>query len=238
MEVSESKKRGHDETIQSPEKRIKSDPLILSEAKATVDVVTEDGCRLIFIPKFLTAHGIQVLRSLLDEMPDDQWATGMSVFGHMVPRLIRWYGPKPYRFAGRNWQPHKYEQVLASFQSALQDHLRSLTGDTNLTFGSCLVNKYRHGNDSISKHSDDEREFGIDPAIASVSLGTTRTFHVAPKAKNHGNAARHFKFPLSDGSLLFMGGKTQQFFEHWIPKEPDAVGVRYNFTFRPYVDRS
>jgi alkylated DNA repair dioxygenase AlkB len=229
----DQKKRPHDADEAVKEKRIKFEDFFDLEAKAR-DLTTDDGCRFIYIPKLLTSSGANVLRSFLDGLAEDQWATGVSCFGHMVPRLIRWYGPEAYRFAGRNWQPHSYEPVLASFQLHLQDYLRSLTGDETLTFASCLVNKYRHGQDSISKHSDDEREFGVDPAIASISLGTTRTFHVARKSKN-GKPDDHLKFALGEGSLLFMGGKTQQLFEHWIPKEPNAIGVRYNCTFRPYV---
>lgn len=46
-----------------------------------------------------------------------------------------------------------------------------LEGETGVVFNSVLLNRYRHGGDAIGWHSDDEAELGIDPLIASLSLG-------------------------------------------------------------------
>jgi alkylated DNA repair dioxygenase AlkB len=44
-----------------------------------------------------------------------------------------------------------------------------------------LLNLYRNGVDSMGWHSDDERELGERPVIASVSLGATRRFRLRHK---------------------------------------------------------
>src|SRR3546814_6050291 len=49
------------------------------------------------------------------------------------------------------------------------------------TFNSALLNLYRGNRDSIGFHSDDEKELGIEPTIASVSFGHERTFILKPK---------------------------------------------------------
>ncbi len=203
----------------------------LVETKINSRLATPDGCRVLFVSRFLSPAGIHTLRSFLDAIPDNRWSSGMSCFGHMVPRLIRWYGPAPYRFAGRNWDPHSYEAVLLDLQTYLEQRMQELEPTQTISFKSCLVNKYRSGTDSISKHSDNEKEFGPDPSICSVSLGTTRTFYMQNKKPK----SPKLTFPLSDGSVLLMTGKTQELYVHWIDKEPHKNGVRYNLTFRPYA---
>lgn len=199
-----------------------------------IRIRTVDGCDVIYLVQGLTVEGASTLKGLFDAIATDQWNSGISSFGHPVPRLIRWYGPKAYRFAGRNWAPHDYPSLLRQFQAALRTHCESLVG-YSVPLASCLVNKYRHGNDSIAPHSDAEREFGPDPAIVSVSLGASRMFRLKRKVIRTGLDRPEMAFSLGHRSILFMGGKTQDKYVHWIPKEPNVKGVRYNLTFRPYV---
>ena len=44
------------------------------------------------------------------------------------------------------------------------------------SYNFCLVNYYASGEDSIAFHSDDERFLGVEPSIASLSLGGERDF--------------------------------------------------------------
>jgi len=68
--------------------------------------------------------------------------------------------------------------------------------------------------------------------IASVSLGTTRTFDF-----RHAKTRQTHTLQLTHGSLLIMRGRTQLDWAHRVPKEPEARGERINLTFR-YVDPS
>ena len=96
-------------------------------------------------------------------------------------------------------------------------------------FNSALLNLYRNGQDSMGYHSDDEKELGKNPVIASVSLGATRKFLL--RHKHDVNFAKH-DLQLSQGSLLVMKGATQHFYKHSVPKTKMPVGERINITFR------
>src|SRR3546814_3309518 len=69
------------------------------------------------------------------------------------------------------------------------------------TFNSALLNLYHGNRDSIGFHSDDEKELGIEPTIASVSFGHERTFILKPKFNRPGDT---HKLRLASGSLLVM----------------------------------
>ncbi|PSN59662.1 DNA repair family protein [Corynespora cassiicola Philippines] len=110
---------------------------------------------------------------------------------------------------------------------------------TGATFNFCLVNYYADGKDSISYHSDDERFLGLEPAIASFSLGACRDFlmkhkPVAPKDGEPPLEAKQLKLPLGSGDMILMRGKTQANWLHSIPKRAgvEAGRGRINITFR------
>jgi alkylated DNA repair dioxygenase AlkB len=193
--------------------------------------IDKDGCRIMYSRNFLSADGVARIRKLLDGIDEKDWFTG-SCYGYPIPRLIRWYGAASYRFGGQDWPPCDYPDQLLDLQEQLQLHVRT-HADPDASFGSCLVNKYRHGKDSISKHSDGEKEFGVNPSIASLSVGVTRVFYM--QRKNDPSSPK-LAFPLGEGSFVYMSGRTQELYVHWIEKEPKVQGIRYNLTFRPYFD--
>lgn len=208
--------------------------LVREQPQILFNDTTPDGCVVGYIPKFLSALGEQSVLESLHSLPDTEWSSGRSSFGHMVPRLIRWYGPASYRFAGRNWEPRLYESWLTELQAQIQGTVTQLWPDEkNAEFKSVLVNKYRSGHDSIAAHADAEPQFGENPGIASLSLGENRTFHL-----RHRQTKKKWTILLESGSLLFMGGTTQKHCVHWIDKEPQRSDVRYNLTFRPYQGNS
>jgi len=117
------------------------------------------------------------------------------------------------------------------------DFLRTLTENaTGHKFNFALVNYYASGSDSISYHSDDERFLGVDPAIASFTLGAKRDFLLKHKKTpaGHPSESTARKFPLSSGDMILMRGRTQSNWEHSIPKRKggDADRGRINITFR------
>jgi alkylated DNA repair dioxygenase AlkB len=94
-------------------------------------------------------------------------------------------------------------------------------------FNSVLLNRYRDGNDSISWHTDAEKELGINPIIASVNFGATRKFQL-----RHIKTKEKLEIELTHGSLLIMQGELQHFWQHQVPKTTQKVGERINLTFR------
>ncbi|KAF8328884.1 uncharacterized protein EI90DRAFT_1487495 [Cantharellus anzutake] len=91
-------------------------------------------------------------------------------------------------------------------------------------------NCYRGSKEGVGPHSDRLTYLGPYPTIASLSLGTTRTFRlreVIPAANKEKRQAQTFDIPLPHNSLLIMHPPTQEFFKHSIPT------VKSIDTFRP-----
>src|SRR5471032_1292229 len=143
------------------------------------------------------------------------------------PRLTAWQGDPGavYVYSGIRNIPKPWTPTVL----ALKTHAE----ETSKTpFNSVLINRYRTGMDSMGWHADKEPELGLQPVIASVSLGTTRTFEF-----RHTKTRQTHILQLTHGSLLIMQGRTQLDWAHRVPKEPEARGERINLTFR-YVDSS
>lgn len=142
-----------------------------------------------------------------------------------IPRLQAWYGDPEahYAYSGKAFQPVFWTATLMEMRNELEAHCGAL-------FNSVLVNLYRDGNDGVGWHSDNERELGSRPTIASVSLGATRRFLLKPRQRTPGQTT--LELQLAHGDLLVMSGPTQQHWLHSIPKTSRPVGARINLTFR------
>jgi len=148
----------------------------------------------------------------------------MKMYGKdvMFPRLTAWYGEtsKQYTFSGITLQPNPWNAELTEIKSRIEKV-------AEVDFNSVLLNLYRKGKDSISWHTDAERELGRNPTIASVTFGETRTFQLRHKHTN-----QRIDIELTHGSLLVMQGELQHYWQHQIPKTSKEKSVRINLTFR------
>ncbi|MCC6070233.1 alpha-ketoglutarate-dependent dioxygenase AlkB family protein [Massilia sp. GCM10020059] len=149
-------------------------------------------------------------------------AESITLWGkqHLQPRLTAWYGDARYSYSGLDLEPLPFTPLLLEIKRAVE----TVTGEA---FNSVLLNYYRDGRDSMGMHSDDEAELGPEPAIASLSLGATRTFIL-----RHRQSKQTVKLDLTSGSVLLMRGKTQHFWLHGINKSARQTGPRVNLTFR------
>ncbi|MBA3486136.1 MAG: alpha-ketoglutarate-dependent dioxygenase AlkB [Lysobacter sp.] len=149
----------------------------------------------------------------------------ITLFGRQVdsPRLSCWIGDSDagYRYSGTYFHPHPWPTTLLPIRARL-------ARDLGIGFNSVLANLYRSGADAMGWHSDDERELGAEPTIASVSLGATRKFVL----KHRQQADRKLALELTPGSLLVMSGGTQRHYRHALPRTRRAIGERINLTFR------
>jgi alkylated DNA repair dioxygenase AlkB len=141
----------------------------------------------------------------------------------MQPRLVAWQGDpgKSYRYSGVTWDPDPWGEAVGR----VRDRLSVLLG---VRFNSVLLNLYRDGRDSMGWHRDDEPELGSDPCIASVSLGAVRKF----RFRKVGNPRQKVEIELGSGSLLVMSGRTQELWQHELPKMLRVKEPRINLTFR------
>lgn len=160
-------------------------------------------------------------------MKNIKWMdTKITVYGkeHDTPRLTAWYGDigTTYTYSGLKMNPFPWTHDLLFIKEKVDN-------EAGVTFNSVLLNLYRTGKDSVGWHRDNEKEFGINPVIASVSFGETRPFHLKHKFKKD---VGRLIIPLTHGSLLIMKGKTQHYWEHQIPKTAKDISPRINLTFR------
>ena len=149
-------------------------------------------------------------------------AEAITLWGKAVmqPRLTAWQGEADYTYSGLRLTAQPYSSLVAQ----IKDVVESVTGRR---FNSVLLNYYRNERDSMGMHSDDEKELGPQPAIASVSFGATRTFIL-----KHKRTKQTVRLDLPPGSLLLMSGNTQANWQHGINKSTRALGARVNLTFR------
>lgn len=166
----------------------------------------------------------QYMQRLLDEICWRQEKIVLWGKEHLQPRLSAWYGDadSSYAYSGVALTPLPWTDTLLR----IKDDIESSTGHR---FNSVLLNLYRNEQDSVGWHSDAEPELGKMPVIASLSLGTTRTFKLRHKTRKE---QKPVSIELGDGSLLLMAGATQRFWQHAVLKERAARGRRINLTFR------
>jgi alkylated DNA repair dioxygenase AlkB len=152
----------------------------------------------------------------------------IQIFGKMLPqpRLTAWYGDKDaaYCYSGIHLTPKPFTPLIQQ----IKEDLESFTG---FHFNSVLMNLYRNQNDSMGWHSDDEKELGFEPKIASLSFGESRMFHLKHKTLKQ----LKIKVALNNGSLLVMQEKMQHNWLHAIPKSTQEKRPRINLTFRKIV---
>jgi alkylated DNA repair dioxygenase AlkB len=150
----------------------------------------------------------------------------IKIFGQWVdcPRLSAWYGDPGamYSYSSLILTPKAWTPTLLEVRNQLAETIER-------PFNSVLLNLYRNGNDSMGWHSDDEWELGLNPVIASISLGDSRMMKFRHRSDTE---VSKFALELSTGSLLIMAGTTQKFWQHEIPKTKKSVGERLNLTFR------
>ena len=148
----------------------------------------------------------------------------MNMYGKTIylPRLTSWYGDrdKTYSFSGIKLNPLSWNEDLLRIKSEID-------AICNVNFNSVLLNLYRDGNDSISWHTDAEKELGLNPIIASVNFGAEREFQL-----KHDNTGEKISIVLQHGSLLIMEGELQHYWKHQIPKRKNINRSRINLTFR------
>jgi alkylated DNA repair dioxygenase AlkB len=185
-------------------------------------IAIDDGGLLLFDHAFRHNAG-ELFEALMREAAWEQHE--LRLFGRTVraPRLSAWYAEPgcDYRYSGLELRARPFSDTLLGIRA----RIAALTGHA---FNSVLLNLYRDGNDAMGWHSDDERELGPDPLIASVSLGATRRFLLRHRIRKDMRLA----LDLEDGGLLVMEPPLQRHWKHAVARTKRAVGPRINLTWR------
>ena len=188
------------------------------------EIPIEDA-QVLYDPAFLSVGESQELfQHLLEDIHWEQ--DEIMMFGKKVlqPRKHAWYGDEglSYTYSGLEMKARAWTAPLQAIKDKIETAYSS-------SYNSVLLNLYRDGKDSMGWHSDDEKELGKDPVIASLSLGQIRRFHLKHKQKKEIETLR---LDLDNGSLLIMAGSTQHFWKHQISRTAKEVQPRINLTFR------
>jgi alkylated DNA repair dioxygenase AlkB len=188
------------------------------------------GADVVLQPRWLApAEADPLLATLLATIPWENHR--IRLFGRELatPRLSCWIGDPGtgYVYSGTRFEPRAWPPALTGLRARIE-------AACGVGFNSVLANLYRDGNDSMGWHSDDERELGRQPVIASLSLGAEREFRFRRRLARgvRAGAADVLRLRLPHGSLLCMAGATQALYRHDLPKTRAPAGPRINLTFR------
>lgn len=192
----------------------------------------ETGCWICVANNCYTDESVITL--LYEEVKADLTQKEISFYGKtmFLPRLTAWYGDLAYNYSGILNEAKPMPPSVMAVRNYLETSFSHLPGmtDKKSILNSVLLNLYRDGSDSVDWHSDNEQ--GLGPAknnviIASITFGHARNFVLKSKKTN-----QKISFELGHGDVLFMGGQTQKFWAHKVPKTSEKVGKRLNLTFR------
>jgi alkylated DNA repair dioxygenase AlkB len=149
-------------------------------------------------PDFLKFDEAQNLfDQLLNEIKWRQERITLYGKTHDIPRLSYWMGELGLVYGYSNMT-----MEIGGWSDTVLKLKKKLESKTQHKFNSVLINYYRNGQDSNGWHSDDEPELGVNPIIASISLGGARDFHLRHKTKK---PLRH-SISLEHGSFLMIKG--------------------------------
>jgi alkylated DNA repair dioxygenase AlkB len=179
---------------------------------------------VIYYPQFFVArYASEAFQKLIKVTPWQQ--DDIKIFGKVYPqpRLTALYGEneKSYSYSGITMLPKPFTPLLKEIKTKVE-------AETKVLFTTVLLNLYRDGKDSNGWHSDNEKELGVNPVIASVSFGARRRFHL----KHREDKSLKYSMFLDPGSLLVMQGETQHHWLHQLPKSKKITEPRINLTFR------
>ena len=188
-----------------------------------INLLPFDG-EVIYSPHFFSPDESERYLHLLKT--EIQWKQEPVVlFGKriMQPRLTAYCGDPnhPYSYSG-------ITMISQPWYPFMNEIKKSVEHFTHHSFNGVLLNYYRHGQDSMGWHRDNEKELGVNPVIASVSFGAERKFQF----RHYRQKEKMISIILQNGSLLIMKGSTNHHWEHQLPKTKTVNTERINLTFR------
>jgi alkylated DNA repair dioxygenase AlkB len=166
----------------------------------------------------------KIFKTLLDDIP---WIQNViELYGIKVkePRLTSWHSDYSYTYSRNRRDPQPWTPMLLDLKTLAETVAAS-------SFNGVLLNLYRTGEDSIGFHADNEKEFGHNPTIVSMSFGGMRLFEL----QNIYDSSQRVILKLESGSILIMSGETQTYWKHGVRKTKKPVEPRINLTFRNII---
>jgi alkylated DNA repair dioxygenase AlkB len=129
---------------------------------------------------------------------------------------------------------YKYSNRLMSslpLHQCMRELLLMINNIFLFDYNGILVNKYRDGNDSIGKHSDDEDSLVSAIGVIALSAGAVRKFRIRDKI----TGAIVIDVPTEPNTIIQMAGEFQKEYTHEVPVEKKVKETRISFTFRKHL---
>lgn len=205
---------------------------------------------------FLYQHNIlspSLLSNVKQFLADQKYINGYCISGKEIPRQQLWFQREGKYFCDRwknrypRWESkNKYPSLFDDINNEISEQVIKILEKHDINYpkiNSCLINKYRDGNDSIRAHRDTPLSFGDTPVILGLSVGDSRLFRVRrldnpdsfKSLKVSKQSSENIDFMLEDNSLFIMAGYSQKYFSHEIPKMNNK-STRYSLTLREFID--
>jgi len=212
----------------------------------------DDGLStFIYQPNFFSSEESNEIKKWLDLM--DDFKNNMNYNENKIIRKQKWYQTEQKYFCPEwiykydRWVSFEYDNKLYEIQKKIQSFINNLILNKGLEIStpllnSCLINKFRDGNDRIRPHRDTDKSFGEFPTIIGLSIGGERNIkfeRTEPVVKKNFNIKKNknkendFQQKLENGSLYIMSGYSQKHFTHEIPPS-NNTDIRYSLTFRQF----
>ena len=185
-------------------------------------------CESFYLPGFLTDDESQALFAELCDNYDLQpgtitladgteWQQTCGKLMFVEPRLI---DPTLFPLA------HGRRVAWPKTVEAVMERAAAITGTT---YQVCVGIYYPDGKSGVDFHADPPA-FGDTSSIASISLGAQRRLTLREQADH----AKSIDILLERGSLLFMGERFQDRYEHALLADDHCTRPRLNLTFRRF----
>jgi len=190
------------------------------------EIVAHNGLKIRIEEDFFNSvDSKKLLKKFISKLPWESMIIKMFGKDTKIPRLQCWIGDEgcEYRYSSKQLNRQIWSQDLIMIRKKIYEEL-------NIDFNSVLANYYRDGKDSMGWHSDDEKELGPNPTIASISFGSERDLVFRNKISKETLA-----IPQTNGSLILIDGETQKNWQHSIKKTQKLIGPRINLTFRNII---
>ena len=215
-----------------------------------------DGNKSIFLYKsnFFEVNFVEKIKEFVISK---SYRDGQCVSGREIPRKQLWF-QKNQKYFCKSWKNRyerwesalEYPKLLVEIANKIKENkslskilLEHGVNLDDMNINSCLINKYRDGEDSIRAHRDTYLSFGNYPIIIGVSIGDSRILRVRrlhnpevfKSLKVQKSSDENIDFLLENNSLFIMAGYSQTYFSHEIPKM-DSKNTRYSLTFREFIE--
>lgn len=112
--------------------------------------------------------------------------------------------------------------------------LQYINGRFNSSYNGILINRYRDGNNTIGKHSDEEENLDANLGVLMISVGVERKFRIRPKHGKFPDGNNYIDFPTKHLHAYIMYGNFQKNYTHEIPVQKTIKDPRISFTFRKH----